>query len=407
MVSSQALSLLRATYETLLPLVHERAIRLWAAAEAETLGKGGVSLVAHATGLSRQTIYTGVKERKQGAVGPELRIRAPGGGRKKAREKDPALVAALEALLEPSVRGDPESPLRWTCKSTPRLARELTAEGHPVSQRTVCRLLGDLGFSLQANRKTLEGGTHPDRNAQFEFIAAQVAAFQKEGWPVISVDAKKKELIGPFKNGGREWHPSGCPEEVNVYDFADKDLGKVTPYGVYDLTANQGWVSVGIDHDTAEFAVESIARWWREMGQTRYAGTPRLLITADGGGSNGSRVRLWKIGLQRLATDLGMVVQVCHFPPGTSKWNKIEHRMFSHISMNWRGVPLRSREIVIDLISHTTNTKGLRIQAGLDARDYPKGRKITDKELDQVGIEREAFHGEWNYRIHPKPTHDV
>jgi hypothetical protein len=306
---------------------------------------------------------------------------------------------ALESLVDPATLGDPQSPLRWTCKSTTRLAEELTRQGHPVSPSTVGRLLRAAGYSLQSNRKTKEGGSHPDRDAQFEHINATVKAFQRRGQPVISVDAKKKELVGGFKNGGREWRPSGEPEEVRVHDFMDKELGKAIPYGVYDVTGNLGWVSVGVDHDTARFAAEAIRRWWSKMGAGRYRGADRLLITADGGGSNGSRCRLWKVALQDLAAELGMAIQVCHFPPGTSKWNKIEHRMFCHITQNWRGRPLVSHEVIVNLIANTATDGGLRIQAGLDRGSYPIGIKVSDDELAAVNITADGWHGEWNYSI--------
>jgi hypothetical protein len=309
----------------------------------------------------------------------------------------------LDALVEPTARGDPQSPLRWTCKSTPRLAKELAARGHAVSQRSVCDLLGQLGYSLQGTRKTREGGHHPDRDAQFGYIAAKAAQYQATGEPVISVDTKKKELIGDFKNGGQEWQPKGIPERVRVYDFIDPTRGKVAPYGVYDVGANQGWVSVGITHDTAEFAVETIRRWWREMGQPLYPHAQRLLITADCGGSNGYRVRLWRLALQQLADEMNMTIQVCHLPPGTSKWNKIEHRMFCHITQNWRGRPLVSREVVVNLIGQTTTATGLRIQAELDENTYSAGIKVSDQELAALALERDTFHGEWNYRLKPRP----
>jgi DDE family transposase len=312
------------------------------------------------------------------------------------------LLDALDALVEPASRGDPMSPLRWTCKSTTRLAEELNRMGHAVSQRTVCDLLVRLNYSLQSVRKTREGAHHPDRDAQFHHIANAVAQFQKQRQPVISVDTKKKELIGDFKNAGREWRPAGDPEQVRVHDFIDTELGKVSPYGVYDLTANEGWVSVGIDHDTAEFAVQSIRRWWFEMGRPLYPKAKRLLITADCGGSNGYRVRLWRLQLQRLANDVGLTVQVCHFPPGTSKWNKIEHRMFCHITNNWRGRPLLTRQIVVQLIGSVTTEQGLRVRAELDENVYDAGIKVTDEELAAVAIERDDFHGEWNYRIRPR-----
>lgn len=397
-------------YHALAGSLNEATLRLWLATEANVLGRGGVSTVAKATGVSRTTIYAGIKELQSpgSSMGPrasEHRVRAKGGGRKKLTAKDVSLLADLDALVAPSTRGDPMSPLRWTCKSTPRLAKELEERGHRVSQRTVCDLLAQLGYSLQSTRKTREGGKHPDRDRQFQHIATTVAQYQTQGDPVISVDTKKKELVGDFKNGGREWQPEGHPEEVRVYDFIDAELGKVAPYGVFDVTANQGWVSVGVDHDTAEFAVESIRRWWREMGRPLYPNAKRLLITADCGGSNGYRVRLWRVQLQKLADELGMTIAVCHFPPGTSKWNKIEHRMFCHITQNWRGRPLLSRQVVVNLIGNTTTSSGLRIQAQLDENTYEAGIKVTDQELADIMIERDAFHGEWNYKIAPRNTH--
>lgn len=395
-------------YRVLSGRLDEAALRLWAALEARALGRGGVSIVAKAIGMSRTTIYAGLKElvsvtppsAVHGAV--KCRIRAKGGGRRRLTTKDPTLLQDLDALVEPVTRGDPQSPLRWTCKSTPRLAKELVEKGHQVSQRTVCDLLEQLEYSLQSTRKTREGNQHPDRDAQFSHIAAMAAEYQMAGDPVISVDTKKKELIGDFKNGGQEWQPKGNPEEVRVHDFIDRELGKVAPYGVYDVAANRGWVSVGINHDTAEFAVESIRRWWREMGQPMYPNARRLLITADGGGSNGYRVRLWRVQLQKLADELRLVVQVCHFPPGTSKWNKIEHRMFCHITNNWRGRPLLSREVVVNLIGSTTTKTGLRIQSRLDENVYEAGIKVSDQELERLAIERDQFHGEWNYRLMPR-----
>jgi hypothetical protein len=315
---------------------------------------------------------------------------------------DASLLADLGPLVEPTSRGDPMSPLRWTCKSTTRLAAELALQGHRVSQRTVCDLLAQLNYSLQSVRKTREGGQHPDRDAQFQYIAAMVTKFQRQRQPVISVDTKKKEIIGDFKNAGREWHPQGQPEQVRVHDFIDDELGKVAPYGVYDVTANVGWVSVGIDHDTAEFAVQSIRHWWLEMGRPMYAQAKRLLITADCGGSNGNRVRLWRLQLQRLADELGMQVQVCHFPPGTSKWNKIEHRMFCHITNNWRGRPLLSRQVVVNLIGGVTTDKGLRVKAALDENTYEPGIKVSDADLAAINLKRDDFHGEWNYRVTPR-----
>lgn len=396
-------------FRALADRLDESALRLWAAVEARGLGRGGVSAVAKATGISRTTIYAGLAELEGVKPAPEAtaaslgkrRIRVPGGGRKKLIAKDKTLLRDLDALVEPTTRGDPQSPLRWTCKSTTRLADELGRMGHQVSQRTVCDLLGQLHFSLQSTRKTREGAQHADRDTQFGYIARQVTAYQATGDPVISVDAKKKELIGDFKNTGQEWQPQGQPEEVRIYDFIDPELGKVVPYGVYDITANEGWVSVGIDHDTAEFAVESIRRWWREMGQPLYPQARRLLITADGGGSNGYRVRLWRVQLQQLADALQMIIQVCHFPPGTSKWNKIEHRMFCHITNNWRGRPLVSRQVVVNLIGNTTTKAGLRIRSQLDENSYPAGIKVTEEQLATLAIERDPFHGEWNYHFIP------
>jgi hypothetical protein len=401
------LETIKSKYEQLRPVMDERVLRLWAAVEARALGRGGVSRVAAATGLSRQRIADGLRELAALAEAPPTappqrqRIRRPGGGRQRATERDPALLDDLEALVEPVTRGDPMSPLRWTCKSTQKLAAELRQQGHAVSHETVRQLLLGLDYSLQATRKTREGSDHPDRNAQFEHINAQAAAFQAAGQPVISVDTKKKELVGDFANGGREWQPSGQPEAVRTHDFLDKELGKAIPYGVYDLAQNQGWVNVGIDHDTAAFAVQSIRTWWTQMGQPTYPGATDLLITADGGGSNGSRNRLWKTELQRLADETGLRLHVCHFPPGTSKWNKIEHRMFCHISQNWRGRPLISREVIVNLIGNTTTETGLQIQAGLDLNAYPTGIKVSDAELAAVHQIPAAFHGEWNYTILP------
>jgi hypothetical protein len=328
--------------------------------------------------------------------------RRKGGGRKRLVEKSPSLAADLERLVDPVTRGHPESPLRWTAKSTSALAAELRAIGHSVSDRAVAALLKKSGFSLQAMRKTKEGGTHEHRDAQFANIAAKVNAYQAGGQPVVSIDAKKKELVGTFANKGREWQPKGQPEEANVYDFIDKTLGKVTPYGIYDVVRNEGWVSVGIDHDTAEFAVESLRRWWREMGCALYPKAGRLLVTADGGGSNGSRVRLWKLSLQRFAEESGLEIEVCHYPPGTSKWNKIEHRMFNHISMNWRGRALATREIIVSLIGETKSKSGLKIRAALDEGIYPTGRKVSDQEMSQIKLTRAEFQPAWNYKISPK-----
>ena len=398
-----------AKYQALASRLDEATLRLWAATEARSLGRGGVSAVAEASGLSRTTIYAGLEElkarrprRSVTPTEPVARIRAPGGGRKKLTTKDPTLLRALEALVEPVTRGDPQSPLRWTCKSTTRLAAELNRRKHRVSQRTVYDLLAQLDYSLQSTRKTREGAQHPDRDAQFTYIARVVKEFQAAGQPVISVDTKKKEILGDFANRGREWRPRGQPESVRVHDFVDPQLGKVVPYGVYDLAANAGWVSVGIDHDTAEFAVESIRRWWREMGEPVYPRATRLLITADCGGSNGHRLRLWKVQLQRLADELRLALRVCHFPPGTSKWNKIEHRMFCHITNNWRGRPLLSRRVVVNLIGRTTTVQGLRIKARLDTRRYEPGIKVSQDQLAAVMLKPDAFHGEWNYAIKPR-----
>jgi len=391
-------------YVVLSEILDERGRRLWAAVEAGQLGRGGVATVARATGLSRTTIYQGVEELAQRS-GPgflrQERTRAPGAGRKRLAAKDPQVLDSLERLVDPVTRGDPTSPLRWTLKSTRQLADVLTRQGHPIGRQKVSELLGELGYSLQANRKTREGRDHADRDAQFAYINQQVMAYQQRGQPVISVDTKKKELVGDFKNGGREWQPQGQPEVVRTHDFIDRELGKVNPYGVYDPTLNAGWVSVGTDHDTAEFAVESIRRWWLKMGELAYPTATQLLITADGGGSNGYRVRLWKVALQRLADEIGLSLQVCHFPPGTSKWNKIEHRMFSYISLNWRGKPLISHEVIVNLIGSTTNRKGLHIRAELDTATYPTGLKVTDEELGKVNLTPDTFHGEWNYTIAP------
>ena len=398
---------IRRKFEALEPVLDERSRRQWAGAEAMAVGWGGVSVVALATGLSRTTIGVGVSELRERAKpgGPPVttRVRRPGGGSKPLVMVDPAIRAALEALVAPQTRGDPMSPLRWTLKSTSKLAAELTHQGHPVSARTVAALLKAWDYSLQGNRKTREGGKHVDRDAQFSHINARVTAAQSRGQPVVSVDAKKKELIGDFKNGGKEWQPKGKPEEVRVYDFIDKapDKGRVTPYGVYDLSANEGWVSVGTDHDTARFAAQTIEKWWMEMGRARYPHAKELLITADGGGSNSSRCRLWKIALQELADSTGLVLNVCHFPPGTSKWNKIEHRLFCHVTQNWRGKPLVSHDLIVKLIGSTTTQAGLKVRAALDTSRYESGIKVTDKELEAVRIERDEFHGEWNYSISP------
>ncbi|MDW3689235.1 ISAzo13 family transposase [Cupriavidus sp. CV2] len=397
-----------AKFRALQARLDEATLRLWAAAEARSLGRGGVSLVAKAIGISRTTIYAGLAELEAaGGATRDMtakRIRAPGGGRKRLTELDARLLEHLDALVEPTSRGDPMSALRWTCKSTTRLAEELNRLGHRVSQRTICDLLTQTGYSLQSVRKTREGAQHPDRDAQFHYIADKVAQYQRQRQPVISVDTKKKELIGDFKNAGREWQPKGQPEQARVHDFIDDELGKVAPYGVYDVTANEGWVSVGINHDTAEFAVQSIRRWWLEMGRPLYPKARRLLVTADCGGSNGYRVRLWRVQLQRLADELGFAVQVCHFPPGTSKWNKIEHRLFCHITNNWRGRPLLTRQVVVNLIGSVSTAEGLKVRAELDENMYDAGIKVSDAELAAVAIERDEFHGEWNYRIKPRTS---
>ena len=397
---------IKVRFEVLRPVLDERTRRLWAAAEAQAIGRGGIARVAEATGLSRDTVRAGLRE-IQGGLAPlpraaGVRLRRGGGGRKSLSERDPELRAALERQLDPVTRGDPMSPLRWTCLSAARLAEALRAEGHAVSERSVNRLLHALGYSLQANRKTLEGRQHADRDGQFRYIDERVREFQAAGQPVVSVDTKKKENLGRYRNGGREWRPEGQPEQVNVHDFPDAELGKAIPYGVYDVAANAGWVSVGSDHDTSEFAVETLRRWWRKMGRAAYPQARRLLITCDGGGSNSSRGRLWKLELQGLADELGLRVSVCHFPPGTSKWNKIEHRMFSHITQNWRGRPLVCREVVVNLIGAVTTKQGLRIQSELDENSYESGKKVTDEEMQQLSIERADFHGEWNYTLAPR-----
>jgi len=382
----------------------ERTRRLFAANEALSLGWGGISAVSRATGLSRQVISDGMQELQEGTQAEEGRVRRKGGGRKSNVSKDPKLSEDLERLVEPVTRGDPESPLRWTSKSVRKLAKELQGMGHQVSHELVSELLHGLGYSLQALRKTREGGEHPDRDGQFEHLNAQAAAFLAAGEPAVSVDAKKKELVGDFKNPGREWHPQGEAEEVRVYDFPIKGLGRATPYGVYDLGRNAGWVNVGIDHNTAAFAVQSLRSWWNEMGQQQYPQATRLLISADSGGSNGSRVRLWKWELQQLADETGLSITVCHLPPGTSKWNKIEHRLFAWISQNWRGKPSKGYAVILQLIAATTTQAGLTVQCQLDTTSYPAGRKIADEEMATLSIQPDAFHGEWNYTILPQAT---
>jgi hypothetical protein len=404
MHDAQVIERIRRKFQALTPLLDERSRRQWAAAEALDLAWGGVTSVAAATGLSRTTIASGMSELRRQADGtlPTPGIRRPGGGRKYLVDTDPKLWEALDALIDPLTRGDPESPLRWTCKSTRRLAEELCRQQHPISDRTVAAVLMEMGYSLQANRKTREGASHPDRNAQFEYINAQVRRLQKRGQPVVSVDTKKKELLGDFKNPGQEWQPQGQPEEVRVHDFQDPALGKAIPYGVYDVANNQGWVSVGIDHDTAYFAARTIRRWYEDMGSQRFPRASELLITADGGGSNSSRSRLWKVALQELANQIELTLRVCHFPPGTSKWNKIEHRLFSFITKNWRGKPLVSQQTIVNLIASTTTTTGLIVRAALDTNTYETGIKVSDEELAKVRIRPAKFHGEWNYAISPR-----
>lgn len=396
-------------FRSLSVFLDERMRRLVAAAESAAIGYGGVSVVARATGVSRRAITEGMKElsrpkvsREAGA--PQFRVRRKGAGRKRAVDKDPGLRADLDRLVDPATRGDPESPLRWTCKSVRVLAEELQREGHAVSYQTVAELLHEMDYSLQANQKKLEGSQHADRNQQFEYINRKAQRYLKQGEPVISVDTKKKELVGDFKNPGREWHPQGKPAPVRVHDFEIRqpENGKVAPYGVYDLGRNAGWVSVGVDHDTAEFAVESIRRWWRWMGRRTYSQARRLLITADSGGSNGARVRLWKWELQQLADETGLEISVCHFPPGTSKWNKIEHRLFSFISQNWRGKPLISHQVIIDLIAATTTKTGLTVKSKIDTNIYEPGLKVSDQQMAELQLRRENFHGDWNYKLLPR-----
>ncbi len=395
--------IIRAKFLSLQPVMDERLTRLWAGAEAEAIGDGGIAIVEEATGMSRTTIRVGRDELRAG-VDPDdvVNVRRVGGGRPPIEETTPEIVPALEALVDPVTRGDPESPLRWTSKSTRKLAEELGRQGYQVSPQKVGQLLHASGYSLQATHKTLEGTAHPDRNEQFELINERVDTFQARGAPVISVDTKKKELVGDFKNAGREWQPQGKPVPVRVYDFIDDALGKVIPYGIYDLARNTGWVNVGTDHDTPEFAVESIARWWRCMGKRTYPAAKELLITADGGGSNAARSRLWKLELQRFADRSGLAVSVSHFPPGTSKWNKIEHRLFCHITENWRGRPLVDHETVVQLIGSVRTSTGLTVKAKLDTREYPTGIKVSDAEMDALRITHEPFHGEWNYTLHPR-----
>jgi hypothetical protein len=409
MPDTELIAAIRNKYQALRLVMDEKVRRRWAACEARAIGWGGITAVAAATGLSRPTIRAGLTEVQGGASRraedhqPEVqRVRRGGGGRRRLTAGDRTLVKDLQALLASSTRGDPQSPLLWTSKSTRHLADALVQQGHHVSHHTVARLLEDLNYSLQANRKTKEGSTHRDRDAHFEHITKQVRAFQKRGQPVVSVDTTKKELIGDFKNAGREWHPMGHPVEVRTKDFVDKQLGKGIPYGVYDITANTGWVSVGIDHDTAQFAAESLRRWWQQMGFRVYPQAQELLVTADAGGSNGYRIRLWKVALQELADAIGLRISVCHFPPGTSKWNKMEHRMFCHITENWRGQPLVSRAVIVNLIGSTKTRTGLTIKAELDENAYPTGIKVSDEALAAIRMKKDKFYGDWNYTILPR-----
>jgi len=392
---------IRERWLTVCDELDERGRRIWAAAEARSHGLGGIAAVVRATDISESTVRRGIAEVRSGQRAPAGRVRRRGAGRKAILERDPGLLEDLEGLIEGATRGDPESPLRWTSRSVAKLTDALRAMGHEVAPSTVERLLKRLGYSLQANRKTREGSDHPDRDAQFEHIAEVSGAALAAGEPVISVDTKKKELIGDFKNGGREWRPGGEPERVRTHDFKDKELGKAVPYGIYDVGRDEGWVSVGVDNDTAQFAVGAIAGWWEHLGQTRYPDASTLTITADCGGSNSYRTRLWKTELQALADHTGLQIRVRHYPPGTSKWNKIEHRLFSHISINWRAKPLTSRQVVIDLIAATTTTTGLKVYARLDENTYPKAIEITDDQLAAVNLTGDTFHPEWNYQITP------
>lgn len=405
MQDAQAIERIRAKYQMLRVEMDERFRRQWAAAEARELGWGGVTAVAIATGLSRTTVTAGLAELElpeaRRAV-EAMRVRRPGGGRHRLTETDPGLLAALEALIEPGTRGDPQSPLRWTCKSTRRLAEELSGQGHPAAPRTVASLLDEAGYSLQANSKTREGRQHPDRDAQFRHINTLAEEFLASGDPVISVDTKKKELVGRFAQAGREWHPEGEPVEVSTYNFPSQAEGKAIPYGVYDLNDNSAWVSVGIDHDTSVFAVATIDKWWQQFGKEKYPDARRILITADGGGSNGHRPWLWKFELARLAKKTGLHITVCHYPPGTSKWNKIEHRLFSRITHNWRGRPLETYQTIVNLIANTTTTTGLTVRCELDPNLYPTKIKLTDQQKESIPLARHEFHGEWNYAIEPQ-----
>nr|WP_158745676.1 ISAzo13 family transposase [Acidisphaera sp. L21] len=395
-------SAIKARFEALAPFLNERARRLFAATEARLAGRGGVSAVSTATGVARSTIGRGLAELRRGETPPPDRVRRPGGGRKQKVDIEHGLLDALSKLVESAIRGDPESPLLWVSKSQRHLAGALAEQGFTASQTLVGRLLRRLGFSLQANRKTSEGTSHPDRNAQFEHINMLVNAFQAAGQPAISVDTKKKELVGDFKNNGRELRPRGHPEPVRVHDFAIPELGKVSPYGVYDIAANTGWINLGVTSDTAAFAVESIRRWWFELGHARYKRARQILITADCGGSNGARVRLWKSELQKLADQTRLSITVAHLPPGTSKWNRIEHRLFSFITQNWRGKPLVTHQVIVQLIGNTTTTTGLTVQCRLDENDYEKGVRVSDADMAALNITPSNFHGEWNYTIAPR-----
>lgn len=404
MPDAQIVEWIRRKYIAVVPELDERGRRRWAAAEARSLGWGGISAVAEATGISDRTVRNGIQEIEDPHLTPTGRQRKPGAGRPSRENEQPDLIKALDTLIDPGTRGDPMSPLRWTCKSTRALARELKAQGFEIGSTKVSELLKTLGYSLQSNRKTIEGKQHPDRNAQFEHIARQVKARQRRGEPAISIDTKKKEPLGKMKNPGKTYRRKGKPIEVKTHDFPDKELGKAVPYGIYDLVNNEAGVSVGISHDTAEFAMAAIRRWWQRLGQKRYPSATRLLITADCGGSNSPRTRLWRWELQRLADETGMIIEVCHYPPGTSKWNKIEHRLFCHITRNWRGIPLETLEIVINLIGATTTEQGLEVHAWLDRKQYEKGRKVSNADLAEVYIKRNKFHGDWNYEIHPRSS---
>jgi len=402
MQNAQVIDGLELKFNALVGDLDERGRRRWAATEAMALGYGGITAVSLATGLSDRTIRNGIEELHSDTPLPSGRQRRNGGGRKPLESSQHDLIDAIDRLVEPTERGDPQSPLRWTCKSLSNLQRELVWQGYRVGRTKISNILRSLGYSLQGNRKTREGTDHPDRNAQFEHIARRVRACQRGGRPAVSVDTKKKETLGKKANVGKEYRPKGEPLEVDTHDFPDKELGKAIPYGVYDIKSNEAWVSVGISHDTGEFAVEAIRRWWRRMGKKRYKKPKRLLITADSGGSNGHRNRLWKYELQRLADQTGMIIEVCHYPPGTSKWNKIEHRLFCHITRNWRGVPLESHQVVVSLVGSTRTAEGLEVHCRVDENDYPKGRKISDAEMANIKIKRNAFHGDWNYEIKPR-----